>query len=632
MRGSRVGNDWFTNMKTLYWKTRPLRRTASGGRRAHWPGVALNLALAFALVTLLICGLTLAGLDGNFAELWSLADALLPIVVTWTLALAVVGLGYRLTAPADRLPGEAGEPPAQRTTRWFHWANLRAVLFGGLAAATVLAAAHTYSGWQGRRAWEAYRAEAEKRGVVFDLEKLMPPPVPDAENFAATPLLRPFQSGNPEYAERRAKLGSQAAELPIHLSDPRLKTPWPNKQNWLRGERGNLAEYQAYYRSSTNYPAWAEMRTPAEDVLKALSRFDSELAELHAAASRPRTRFNMRITEDGVSTLIPHLGAVKSVVAAAALRSLAAAASGRTSEAFADAKLAFRLSETVRNEPLLISHLVRIATHNSALGTVWEGLADHRWTDAQLAHYQKLLATYDFAAELRQAMAGEQALSHRAMEFIRRRPEMLDALGGVRDGQPLKGLTGLGKVMSRLPPPGWMCREQINLNRAFEEFIMGGLPKEGERFNPTLIRAKDAAMEAHFARNRAGIKATLRNGVMEIMLLPALNKASHKTCQAQTFTHLAAAACALERHWLARGSYPESLAALAPEFGPLPPDPMSGQPFRYERTADGRFRLWSLGWNGKDDGGTVALIGKPTSTSRNIDFEQGDWVWPVPAQ
>ena len=103
--------------------------------------------------------------------------------------------------------------------------------------------------------------------------------------------------------------------------------------------------------------------------------------------------------------------------------------------------------------------------------------------------------------------------------------------------------------------------------------------------------------------------------------------------QAQTYSQLAIAACALERHWLAHGSYPESLAALAPEFAmPVPLDPMSGQPFRYERTVDGRFRLWSVGWNGKDDGGTVALTGTPASKSRNINFEQGDWVWPVPVQ
>ena len=31
-------------------------------------------------------------------------------------------------------------------------------------------------------------------------------------------------------------------------------------------------------------------------------------------------------------------------------------------------------------------------------------------------------------------------------------------------------------------------------------------------------------------------------------------------------------------------------------------------------------------------GGTVALTATPASKSRNINFEQGDWVWPVPAK
>lgn len=620
-------------MKTLYWKTRPLRLTASGGRRAHWPGIALNLALAFALVTLLVCGLVLAGLDGNFAELWSLADALLPIVVTWALALAVVGLGYRLTAPADRLPGEAGEPPAQRTTRWFHWANLRAVLFGGLAAATVLAAAHTYSGWQGRRAWEAYRAEAEKRGVVFDLEKLMPPPVPDAENFAATPLLRKFQPANPEWkAFRYSTNYNERNATPVRPDDLNPRMPAPHAKQWFDGKLTDLPAWQSYYRASTNWPKWPEPREPAADVLKALSRWDSELAELAEAGRRTHCRFNLLVTEDGVSTLLPHYDVLKGAAATLRLRAVARFTAGQTAEAFADVNLLFRLSDSIANEPLLIGHLVRIALHTHGLRTVWEGLEAHRWTEAQLMHWQKELARYDFAAELRHTMAGERAFNNRAMDFIRRRPEMLEAVGDMGDGKPLMAATGFGKQMLRLPPPGWMCVEQINLNRAYEEFILGALPTRGGQFDPALIRAKEGAMHAYFMRHHPGLKGFLRHVNMTTMFLPGVSTASHRTCQAQAFTQLAAVACALERHRLARGRYPESLAALAPEFGPLPPDPMSGQPFRYERTADGRFRLWSIGWNGKDDGGTVALTGKPTSTSRNIDFEQGDWVWPVPAQ
>lgn len=618
-------------MKVLYWKTRPLRRTASGGRRAHWPGVALNLALAFALVVLALGGLVLAGLDGNFAELFGLADALLPIIATWALALAAVGLGYRLTVPADRLPGEAGEPPAQRTTRWFHWANLRAVLFGGLAAATVLAAAHTLSGWQGRRAWEVYRADAVKRGVVFDLEKLMPPHVPDAENFAATPLLRPFQGGNPERAEHLEKLKrynpaspNQFSDTPISLAlSPTERGKLP-EDDMLLGKRADLAAWQQHFRSSTNWPRWPEPRTPAEDVLKALTRYDAELAELHAAAQRPTVRFNTKLTEDGISTLVPHLSAMKSIQQAVTLRSIAALVAGRANDSFADAKLAFRLAGTLKDEPILISHLVRVAMHTLALRTLWEGLADHRWSDAQLMHWQADLAKRNFAAELGHAMAGERAFGNRAIEFIRRRPEMLPMLGdpeGAPMSTPQPAMNGV--------PTGWLCREQISYNRIFDDYIAAALPSHAGKFDAAMMQAKSDAMLRDIERNKRPAKAVLQHRVLSHLLLPALHKTMIRACQAQTFTHLAIAACALERHRLARGSYPESLAALAPEFGPLPPDPMSGQPFRYERTADGRFRLWSIGWNGKDDGGTVALR---EPSKKELDFEQGDWVWPVPVQ
>jgi hypothetical protein len=37
--------------------------------------------------------------------------------------------------------------------------------------------------------------------------------------------------------------------------------------------------------------------------------------------------------------------------------------------------------------------------------------------------------------------------------------------------------------------------------------------------------------------------------------------------------------------------------------------------------------LYSIGWNEKDDGGTVVFKG---SSSKTVDLEQGDWVWSYP--
>jgi hypothetical protein len=85
----------------------------------------------------------------------------------------------------------------------------------------------------------------------------------------------------------------------------------------------------------------------------------------------------------------------------------------------------------------------------------------------------------------------------------------------------------------------------------------------------------------------------------------------------QTLANEAYIACGLERYRLAHGEYPKTLEELVPQFAEkLPRDIIGGQPLRYNGTADGRFVLYSVGWNGRDDGG---MPGKTT--------EEGDWVW-----
>jgi hypothetical protein len=77
-------------------------------------------------------------------------------------------------------------------------------------------------------------------------------------------------------------------------------------------------------------------------------------------------------------------------------------------------------------------------------------------------------------------------------------------------------------------------------------------------------------------------------------------------------------ACALERHRLAAGGYPEELEALK---ATLPCDVITGLPLRYRRREDGGYVLYSLGWNGVDDGGEPGHGKEP--------LREGDWVWLI---
>lgn len=87
---------------------------------------------------------------------------------------------------------------------------------------------------------------------------------------------------------------------------------------------------------------------------------------------------------------------------------------------------------------------------------------------------------------------------------------------------------------------------------------------------------------------------------------------------------MAAVACALERYRLAKGTFPGKLEELAPAYLAEPPlDPMNRQPYRYHRTDDGWFELYSAGLNGQDDQGSLE--------SKRPE-EQADWRWPVPSR
>jgi hypothetical protein len=113
------------------------------------------------------------------------------------------------------------------------------------------------------------------------------------------------------------------------------------------------------------------------------------------------------------------------------------------------------------------------------------------------------------------------------------------------------------------------------------------------------------------------------------MLLPELSKIPMKAAMAQTTADQAALACALERFRLGTGQLPEKLDALVPRFiSQLPGDVITGDSLKYRRTNDGRFILYSLGWNQKDDGGIIAK--SKDSPGRAQDFTQGDWVWRFP--
>ena len=82
--------------------------------------------------------------------------------------------------------------------RLFSWKRVRKVLFVLAALITLAALLLAEEDWRGSRAWANYKRAMEAKGERFDAARLIPPKVPDDQNFAMTPLFAPLFDLPPE--------------------------------------------------------------------------------------------------------------------------------------------------------------------------------------------------------------------------------------------------------------------------------------------------------------------------------------------------------------------------------------------------------------------------------------------------
>jgi hypothetical protein len=485
---------------------------------------------------------------------------------------------------------------------------------------TLVALLYAEENWRGKRAWETFKSEYEAEGVRFDLARLAPPPVPDDRNFAMTPIVASTyeqlvdRNGRPLVTPYTNVVNRLEMPAEAHLSE--LKPPKPG--NWQTGSPNDMAAWQSYYRevaAVTNlFSVPTHPQTAAADVLLALRKYDAPLDELRRAARRPESRFPVDYdAANPVTPLLPHLGAIRGCVRTLQLRASAELELGQTAKALEDVQLILYLANSVRNEPFLISQLVHIAVVNAALQPVWEGCVEHRWTDKQLAEIERGLGRLNCLENYRLGIRGEEACATRIVDLVRRTRN----IGVLNDSTNSAASTGL-----LLLPAGWFYQNELHAVRFMEQWYVPLADTEQQTVSPAAFRRVEAAFQSE-------VKHATPFNLLERLQVGGLSGAIRRFAMAQADVDLARVGCALERYRLAHdGQYPETLEVLVPEFiDPLPHDVINGGPLHYRRTDDGRFLLYSVGWNETDDGGHLAV-----SKAGRREIDKGDWVWPAAAK
>lgn len=498
--------------------------------------------------------------------------------------------------------------------RWlFSWRTLRRGLVGLAALITLLAVVWTEENWRGKRDWEKYQHEWEAKGEKFDLQSFVPPPVPDDQNFAMTPFLAPLFDFNPLPLKPGQSAWRDTNAL-RKVEDFGFKETPKHPGSWTKAERTDLTAWAAALHGKKNVPesgeATSDRVAAATDVLQSLEQYKRVLDELRTASQRPFCRFNIRYDENPLTTLLPHLGVLRKIGSIYQLRALAELASGRSNQALEDTEMVLYLADGIKDEPALIVNLVRIAMLNISLQPVWEGLAAHEWSDAQLNELQKHLGKIDLLFEYGPAIRGERALSNGCFDFLLRR----------------KLYDSWVDQTSRFAcfPRGWLYQNKLAINQMYQQIAPPLAKGAVHRIYPVNSASNAANLEKEFHGGFTPCKIFAR------LLFPAVGKAEPKFACAQAGIDEAFIACALERYRIARGQFPETLDALIPQFAEnIPDDLITGEPLKYHRTEDRQFILYSVGWNGKDDGGKIVLR---EGKYAGVDITQGDWVWKYPAK
>jgi hypothetical protein len=204
-------------------------------------------------------------------------------------------------------------------------------------------------------------------------------------------------------------------------------------------------------------------------------------------------------------------------------------------------------------------------------------------------------------------MRGERALGLRTIEQSR-------SLGVMSQDSSIRH-----PVVTSLLLGGFFYQNAGSLARMYQQFLVTPVDAANQRIYPSRAIANDAAM------TKAVVGGFRPYNIFAQILLPAVARAETKFAFCQTRVNEAIVACALERYRLAQGQFPESLEALSARFlQKLPHDVITGAPLIYHRSPDGQFILYSVGWNEKDDGGTVVMT---QSNQPSADLTEGDWVW-----
>ena len=360
---------------------------------------------------------------------------------------------------------------------------------------------------------------------------------------------------------------SARAELWLAAMD-RIKTP----------EYEAAAENLPLVGLGNDIPPAGEPWPDLEAAEKLLADYDDVLKQLHEAAEAGGpVRYPVDFSQGYEMTFAhaQHQGKLRRLLA---LDAHVRSHRGDPAGAARSIRTGLALGDSLKQEPIIIAQSIRMSSDNTAAEELAELLTSTKFSEEDLVRFQGLLREKEYLNGVERAMMGERVMVTMAID----NPD-----------------TMFGKDKSS---GMWRIPVVVNKNKAAylrymrHTIAAGRKPRAVARNEIEQVENDFDAEESNSIVGRMGV-------AMGPLITPAHGMFLKSADVAAVVSRCVDTTIAVERFQDRQGRLPKSLDELVPDFLPVvPTDPFDGKPLRYV-IRDGKYIIYSVGRDGKDDGG-----------------------------
>lgn len=314
--------------------------------------------------------------------------------------------------------------------------------------------------------------------------------------------------------------------------------------------------------------------------------------------------------EEGLVAKLPHLAGLKRIAYLMECDALLKAQTGDSNGAARAISATFKASESLDNEPIVISQLFSVSILTISCRSLERTLCRVALSDQTLAKIYSQIVSAEATNRMLTALIGERATDS---EYIRLAQEDVRKLIEISNWGQTNG------EQTELPArnPGFIWR-YLGFFERDRNFYLRAMETNIQMISLPPPKSLSLTNEVE----KLGKQASSGYYIFSTLFLPSLSRIARTDASIRSILRIAITAIAVERWRDAHnGEIPNSLEALVPSFLPaVPSDPYTGQPLKFKKLAKG-YVVYSVGPDGQDDGGKE----QPTSRVRaKLPPEQRD--------